>query len=161
MHVRRAVVCAAALTILAAAPAAAHTDLVSSSPKDGATLSSAPQKVSLKFGEDLLTAGDELVAKDAQGVSVELGPSRVDGPTLSAAWPAAAAAGEYRVSYRAVAEDGHPLEGTVTFSVSAAPAQTPQPAAESMSSRPNLWAPLALIVALLAAGAWFWRSRAN
>lgn len=167
MHVRRAAACAAAFTVLAVAPAAAHTELISSSPKDGAALSAPPDEVSLKFGEDLLAGGDKLVAEDAQGATVDLGPSTVDGATLSATWPASAATGEYRVSYRAVAEDGHPLEGTLTFSVSATPEPTVQSAAptaettEPSSTGVNIWAPLALIAALLVAGGWFWKSRAN
>ena len=169
MHVRRAAACAAAITLFAVAPAAAHTDLISTKPKDGATLSAPPQAVTLTFGEDLLTGGDKLVARDADGTAVDLGPSKVEGPTLSATWPASAAAGAYTVSYRAVAEDGHPLEGTVRFTI-ASPAQSPSPVAqvqppaepaEQSSSGVTLWAPLALIAALAVAGGLFWRSRAR
>ena len=85
MHVRRAAACAAAFTVLAVAPAAAHTELISSSPKDGAALSAPPDEVSLKFGEDLLAGGDKLVAEDAQGATVDLGPSTVDGATAAEA----------------------------------------------------------------------------
>lgn len=179
MHVPRAVVAAFVLVALAASPAAAHTELISSSPADGATLSSPPQRVTLTFGEDLLASGDELVARDAQGTAVALGDSRVDGAQLSAAWPQAADAGTYRVAYRAVASDGHPLEGSVTFTVTAAsptgqastaaspteqasPAASPAaPADTTDSSGVNLWAPLALLGALLVAGLVLWRSRAQ
>ncbi len=167
MHVRRAVVSAAAFTLIAAAPAAAHTELLSSDPAEGATLTAPPTQVALTFGEDLLTAGDKLVAQDAQGTKVDLGPSQVDGAVLSAPWPATAAAGQYRVSYRAVAEDGHPLEGTISFTIKgdAAPEVSPSPAAQQQSndssSAAKIWAPIALLAALLIAGGLFWRSRAN
>jgi hypothetical protein len=173
MLVRRAVLVAAAATVLAAAPAAAHTDLVSSSPKQGAELKAAPQRVTLTFGEDLLPAGDRLVARTAEGAQVDLGPSTVTGAELSAEWPQSAASGEYRVAYRAVASDGHPLEGTVSFTITAtqassqpspAAAEAPapaEPADQEGSNALRLWAPLALIAALLVAGVFMWRSRAQ
>ena len=173
MHVRRAVVAALALVALAGAPAVAHTELISSSPADGTTLSGPPQRVTLTFGEDLLPSGDQLVARDAQGTAVDLGPSRVDGAELSAAWPQSADSGTYSVAYRAVASDGHPLEGRVTFTVASAspsasptvqasPAASPTAPAEATDAKGvNLWAPLALVGALLIAGLFLWRSRAQ
>ncbi|MEI2643063.1 MAG: copper resistance protein CopC [Candidatus Nanopelagicales bacterium] len=107
------------------------------------------------------------MAQDAQGTKVDLGPSQVDGAVLSAPWPATAAAGQYRVSYRAVAEDGHPLEGTINFTIKgdAAPEVSPSPAAQEQnngsSSAAKIWAPIALLAALLVAGGLFWRSRAQ
>ena len=94
-----------------ASPAAAHTDLVSSNPEDGQTLTAPPEQVTLRFGEDLLTGGAQVVAKDDTGVKVGLGPAEVSGTRLSATWPQTADGGTYTVSWRAVADDGHPLEG--------------------------------------------------
>lgn len=163
---RRALLTAAAITLFAVAPAAAHTELESSDPANGATLQTAPEQVSLTFGEDLLAEGDKLVAKDDTGVQVSLGPSQVRGPELSATWPSTADAGTYTVSYRAVAEDGHPLEGRITFTIateSAAPQATPTPAAaQTEQSTTNPWliaAPVLLIAALAAGGLYVWRSR--
>jgi len=61
----------AALFALLATPVAAHTDLVSSRPADGAVLDAAPPAVSARFGEDLLPAGARLVAEDASGAAVD------------------------------------------------------------------------------------------
>lgn len=175
MHVCRAVGLLAALSLLVAGPAAAHTDLSSSSPKDGATLAAAPARIALTFREDLLPAGDRLVARDAQGARVSLGQATVDGPVLSAAWPPDADSGSYRVAYRAVAADGHPLEGTVSFTVQGPRASTPQTAQTAQTpqtpapdpgptpedqSGPNLLLPLGLVVALLVGGLFVWRARA-
>lgn len=161
------------LALTTAAPAAAHTELVSSDPADGQSLSEPPDELTLRFGEDLLPAGAELVAKDASGARVDLGQPEVDGATLSASWPAEAAGGDYTVAYRAVAGDGHPLEGTFGFritepeqpeaapAVSASPATAPQPADPDSGGTPNLAIPVLFVAALLAVGFFVWRSRAD
>ncbi|MEZ5184813.1 MAG: copper resistance protein CopC [Candidatus Nanopelagicales bacterium] len=165
---RWVVVLAMVFAVVSAAPAAAHTDLISTDPVDGQTLTEPPDEVSLRFGEDLLPAGDRLVAKDADGQTVELGDSEVDGAVLSATWPSSAAAGEYRVAYRAVASDGHPLEGSFTFTIegvrdtTAPPAESASPAsAPAGGSGVNPWLPAGLVAALVVAGLLVWRSRAD
>lgn len=165
---RRIVLATLALALFTAAPALAHTDLESSSPKNGQTLSAAPARIALTFGEDLLTGGDRLAAKDDAGTPVELGPSTVEGPVLSAAWPAEADAGTYTVSYRAVADDGHPLEGRIRFTVQSqatpSPVSAPTaegPAPEASSSNPwIIAAPVLLVAALAIGGLVVWRNRA-
>ena len=165
---RRALLAAAVVALYAVAPASAHTDLESSDPADGAMLQTVPEQVTLTFGEDLLTEGDRLVAKDDTGVQVNLGPSQVNGPRLRATWPETSDAGRYTVSYRAVAADGHPLEGRIQFTISpesAAPqvSASPSPVAEQTEqTATNPWllaAPLLLIAALAAGGMYVWRSR--
>lgn len=159
----RRILAVCALLVVMSAPAQAHTDLVSSAPRDGQTLKKAPQSVTLTFGEDLLPGGDKLVAKDDAGARIDL-EATTDGPRLSAPWPAQANAGTYKVAYRAVAADGHPLEGSITFTI-AAPAQSPSPAAlpaETPASASNPWliAGPALLVLVLGAGGYLvWRSR--
>ncbi len=158
-----------AYALLAVSPAVAHTDLVSSDPGDGQTLKKAPGTISLTFGEELLSAGSRLVAQDEDGVAVEIGPPRVTGPKLSATWPGSAAKGTYTVSYRTVAQDGHPLEGKVRFTIaspaatSPTPATAASPAAQTVpdeASNPALiLGPLVLVVLLGGAGFFVWRSR--
>jgi methionine-rich copper-binding protein CopC len=166
---RRALAAAAVLLLFACAPAIAHTDLESSDPKDGATLESAPEQLTLTFGEDLLSQGGKLTAKDDTGVQVNLGPVQVKGARLTAAWPATADAGTYSVAYRAVAADGHPLEGRIRFTVtpsgqtptaSATPVTATEPPPQPSASNPWIVAaPLLLIAALAAGGLYVWRSR--
>lgn len=163
---RRALLAAAALVVFVAAPVTAHTELQSSDPANGATLQTVPETVTLTFGEDLLAGGDRIVAKDDTGVQVNLGPSQVKGANLSANWPATADGGTYTVSYRAVAADGHPLEGRIRFTIvteSAAPVASPTPAsAQAEQTSTNPWiiaAPVLLIAALAAGGLFVWRSR--
>lgn len=113
-------VVAALMALFTVAPAAAHTSLISTDPADGQTLKKPPATVSLRFAEPLLDAGARMVAKDTAGATIDLGPAQVQGQTLTAQWPATADSGTYTVAYRAVAGDGHPLEGRFSFSIESA-----------------------------------------
>jgi methionine-rich copper-binding protein CopC len=132
----------AALTLaLAGAPAVAHSDLESSDPQDGATLASAPAAITLVFNEEILPEGNAVTLTDvAADERLPVGPVEVDGDTVSVTWPESSPAGEFRAAYRVVSADGHPINGTITFTVeqavgveSASPSASPSvaPSAES------------------------------
>jgi methionine-rich copper-binding protein CopC len=109
--------------LLPAAPVLAHSDLRSSDPADGATLAAAPAEVSFTFNEQLLEQGNAIVLTElATGARLAVGPVEVDGDTVSVDWPGGAAAGEYRAAYRVVSADGHPIDGSITFTVESASA---------------------------------------
>jgi methionine-rich copper-binding protein CopC len=107
-----------------AAPAAAHTALVSSSPAAGATVE-APASVSLTFSEALLTIGAGIVVLDAQGVDHASGGVYFPQPSTVQVDVAPLQPGAYTTQWRVVADDGHPIEGTLPFTVVAAPPPTP------------------------------------
>ncbi|WP_449406878.1 copper resistance CopC family protein [Microbacterium maritypicum] len=116
-------------------PASAHTDLASSTPSDGAQLESAPTTVSLTFTDPIqsafttvtLAVGDEAPATlalttEGRTLTIPVPESIRDrqaiGSTLS-----------WAVTYRTVADDGHPIDGVLSFTVTAASEPTPPPAA--------------------------------
>lgn len=111
-----AVVSASVTLIFAAQPAAAHAELTSSSPREGARLAAAPSSLSIRFSEpptvDAVLSvtdgcGDEVV--DA----VEVLNLQLDGD-LSAGQP-----GVWEASFGVVsAVDGHPTRGRFSFRVS-------------------------------------------
>lgn len=107
--------------LIAASPAQAHAELESSDPADGQTLSAPPTAVSFTFGEELLDQGNAItltvVDTDAR---LALGAVEVDGDTVRAAWPEQSPAGEFRAAYRVVSADGHPIQGSITFTVTSA-----------------------------------------
>ncbi len=135
------------LALVVAAPAAAHADLVTSSPEDGAVLATPPTTITLTFSEPLdagkssfkllaggATVGTGNVAEGGADV-MTLGPLLLDGRPLGP--------GVYQVQWTSVAGDGDVLRGTLTFTVSEptpAPA-TPTPAATSSSTEPSTAAP--------------------
>lgn len=127
------VVAALAIAVLgSAAPAWAHTALVSSTPAEGETVTELAE-VSLTFTEQLLEIGNELVvvAPDGTETALEIGAVT---ETVTAPVPAAAIApGRNALRYRVVSADGHPIEGTLTFTY-APPATTPSPSATAAAT---------------------------
>ena len=79
-----------ALGILVAGPAPlalAHTDLVLSTPDDGAVLASVPDEVELAFSEDLLPETVVVSVEDSAGMVVRVLELEVDGSDVIVAWP--------------------------------------------------------------------------
>lgn len=125
--------------LVGAGPAAAHAELESSSPPDNSYLAQPPVQVSLTFGEDLLKKGNALVVTNLDtGLKVATAKVTVDGPTITLPWPAAADAGRFRVSYRVVSEDGHPVKGKIRFTIQGLPAPTLTPTPQTQSPSPIL-----------------------
>lgn len=178
---------AALVVLMSVVPAGAHAELAASDPQDGASLEAAPEELTFTFTEDVLPQGNAVTLTDvAAGSRLEVGPLRVAGPTVSVTWPDRSPAGEFRVAYRVVSADGHPIDGTITISVAqpvgaAAGSATPTSAARDTSEppvtpepvtvsaepapeaggggRPLGWV-IGLVVAVLVgagAGTWFWR----
>ncbi|BBY29264.1 copper resistance CopC family protein [Mycolicibacterium sediminis] len=164
---------ALALGMWGAAGAGAHTTLAGSDPADGASLPTAPRTVTLTFSEDINPAFANIAVSAADGANRVSGPAKVDGPRLSAPVDADLPGGEYTIGYRVVSADGHPVTGSIRFTVAAAPgaptaSAAPAPAPESAPADET--GPLgadsttSILAAgaaglLLAGGIVFWQSR--
>ncbi|MEN9741942.1 MAG: hypothetical protein RIR66_898, partial [Actinomycetota bacterium] len=110
-----AIVLALASSFFIATSASAHTDLVNTSPLDGAEIDVAPAVISLTFSEPVLEVGTAIVLNQADGTEVELGDLTFEGATVSAVAPADLMPGEYTVTWRAAADDGHVQTGEFGF----------------------------------------------
>lgn len=169
---RAALAAIAGLVVLLAglvgAPAAqAHTELVSSTPANGASLATAPTTVVLTFDEEPKSV-QSVRAEATGGGLVTLGAPTLKGTVVTVAWPADAPPGMYRLGWTLVSDDGDPVEGTILFSyaanASAPPAVDPSAAAaakpdaaptaetHSTTALSVAWIGLALAVVLVAAG---------
>jgi len=119
-------------------PARAHAELTSSDPQDGATLASAPSTISFTFGEEILPQGNAVTLTDvAADERLPLGPAEVDGDTVSVTWPESSPAGEFRAAFRVVSADGHPISGTITFTVEQAVGADPATGSATQSAAPS------------------------
>lgn len=113
-------VAAATVLALAAAPALAHAELAAASPEPGSELDAPPDEVVLVFDGELDPESSGFVVTDAGGT--ELGGGEVDLEVAERNELRGAAeidgAGEYTVAWSVAAADGHPDEGSYTFTVS-------------------------------------------
>lgn len=111
---------AAATLLLAPSPALAHDVLIASDPEDGATLETVPEEVLLTFNNSPAEGGggSAIVVTGPDGeTQYEDGELTFDGPNVSVDLAPLDEAGEYDISYRVVSSDGHPIQDTLTFTV--------------------------------------------
>jgi methionine-rich copper-binding protein CopC len=113
------------------APAAwAHDELVSSSPRSGATVAP-PGALTLTYSERLVDTGYRVVVRGPAGVV--RGDVRVDGERVVSRFPRPLAAGPYDVVWRVVSADGHPVSGRLSFTVRAPAGASGNPTSSSPS----------------------------
>jgi copper resistance protein C len=98
----------------------AHAQVTSSVPAKNQTIKVLPNLVWLEFDGDLLSFGGNQIntisVTDSKKLRVDIGGPIVGGARISTKLKAGLQAGKYLVSYRIVSEDGHPVEGSYTFS---------------------------------------------
>ncbi len=109
----------AGVSLAAAAPAAAHSFIVASSPAEGATISEVPEKFSVTANELLLDlngdgSGFAIQVVDAAGLYYGDGCTVVSGSTLSMG-ATLGNAGDYRVYWQVISADGHVVSGEFPF----------------------------------------------
>lgn len=118
-----------------ALPAVAHTELVDSTPADGELLASAPRTITLVFSDDMDQDFVNLALSQGSGDPVPM-EARVEANKIIAEVAATESDEvgdvEWRLSYRVVSADGHPVAGTLTFTVEQdrAPRETADPTEE-------------------------------
>lgn len=105
--------------LVAGAPAFAHARLLSSDPADGASLAIAPERVSLTFNEDMPAEFSTITVIGPDGAAWHAGELTANGPTISTAVRPLGPAGWYEIGYRVVSRDGHPIQGSVAFTLTA------------------------------------------
>lgn len=138
-----------ALLWLALAPtvtggqALAHAALVEAHPADGAIVEQAPKIVRLRFNEPVSAIVTRLT--DAQGRSHPGLAVTARNETLDIAVPDDLPRGSHLLSYRVTSGDGHPVGGSIGFSIGTASSPVATPAPEK-----SLGVPVVLWVARMA-----------
>ena len=104
--------------MLVSALAQAHPKLVSSTPAEGSE-GAAPGKIELHFSENLVTQfSGAMPGMEHSPMAVKTAVSGGGDPKTMVITPAAPlTAGTYKVDWRAVSSDTHPITGSVTFKV--------------------------------------------
>ncbi|OJX97050.1 MAG: hypothetical protein BGO96_03105 [Micrococcales bacterium 73-15] len=99
-----------------AAPALAHDTLLASTPVDGGVVDRIPTEVVLEMSATAMELGTEVQVLDAAGTNVVAGDPIIDDRFVSTP-VAIASAGDYSVVWHVTSSDGHPIEGTFSFTV--------------------------------------------
>ncbi|MBA5983767.1 copper homeostasis periplasmic binding protein CopC [Pseudomonas sp. MD195_PC81_125] len=110
--------------MLLSAVAQAHPKLLSSTPAEGSD-AAAPSKIELHFSENLTTqfSGAKLIMTDMPGMpnspmGVKAAVAAGGDPKTMVITPAAPlTTGTYKVEWRAVSSDTHPITGNFSFKV--------------------------------------------
>lgn len=122
-----------ALLLGAVGPASAHATLVSSDPSEGAVLGEAPERATLTFDEAVELPEDAIHVYDAEGEEVAA-TATASAETVTVTFgDGAIDRGTYVVAWRVLSADGHPVAGSLSFSVGRASAvvESPPPPPES------------------------------
>ncbi|MGO4492248.1 copper resistance protein CopC [Arthrobacter sp. 2YAF22_2] len=109
-----------AVALLGAGPASAHDAVESTSPAAGATVPTPPDAVTLTLSNHPLTLGTQLKVSDAAGTDWADGGVQIVDNVVSQKLRTGAPAGLFTVQWRVVSADGHPIEGTFSFTATAA-----------------------------------------
>jgi copper transport protein len=99
----------------AVSSALAHAQLLSTVPPENALLDTAPKTIALRFNEPVSPLTTRLIGADGQ--SLDLTAATVGGETVTVSLPDELQRGTQVLSWRVVSTDGHPIGGTLIFSV--------------------------------------------
>lgn len=135
--------CAALLGV--AVPAQAHNTLIGSDPEDGSSVATAPSRITLTFDQPVRKGFAQVTVTGPEDFT-RTGKVTVDDEEVIAEVGELGPAGRYTVGYRVVSNDGHPISGKITFTLTT-PAQAAEtPAAPSPAVSPSAQAPVAVAV---------------
>ncbi len=174
-----AIVLAVGVSVGFAGAASAHDVLISSSPADNATVTTAPSSLQFTFDQPVQNFDPVVSLVGPDGRQYATGTPSVSGNVLTGTVDAGPA-GRYTAAYRIVSADGHPVTGEIHFTLAgdgaasggttagdptAAPsagdvgaspsaaAATAAPAATSSGLSAWLWIGLAIAAVVIAAAA--------
>ena len=121
-------------------PAAAHDQLVNSTPASGARLDTPPEEITMTFSADLLVLDDVLsgvavLVVDGDDRDWAAGDVEVFGDSVTVGVDPAMPVAGYQVRWQVVSQDGHPITGIIPFTIGDA-APLPAPDDEDEDGQP-------------------------
>lgn len=112
------VAAAAIVTTTMSLPAFAHSELTDSNPTDGQVVKKALDEVSITFSGKI-EKGSDITVTDSKGKEVESNDLTIHNTEMTASFDEPLANDDYQVDWNVLSADGHPVEGTYSFSVNA------------------------------------------
>lgn len=103
----------------AVSAAHAHDQLIGAAPAANESLATAPAAIVLEFNNELLNTaeGSKVIVTNVNGESVTDGPLSIAQRTVTQPLVADLPNGQYRVMWRVVSADGHPIEDAYQFAI--------------------------------------------
>jgi hypothetical protein len=128
--------------------AAAHTELVSTSPAANADVNVAQESISITFSEPTLVDGAAIVVMNEAGDILDSPAPALTGATLSIPWPTDLTPGQVLITWRATAGDGHVQSGEFNFNYTAAAESGVAPSATALPAETGTATPEPMMSAL-------------
>ena len=111
------IILSAILLFFACVPSViAHSGLSSSVPEDGETIQEEVEQVTLMFNTSIETTST-LKVTDEMGEEVQLAEIIVEDKEMKGILESTLTSGSYRVTWKIIGQDGHPIEGEYSFSI--------------------------------------------
>lgn len=125
-------------TAIAPTAAYAHDQLVGSIPSNGATVTAWPRTVVLRFDEPPVDGYTRVRVVNAAGVDVATAQPATAGAQVTLALPRTSKPGRYSVFWSVLSDDGHPVAGTIHFSVATSKAASTKTVATSQVAQTTI-----------------------
>ncbi|WP_256838265.1 copper resistance CopC family protein [Ornithinimicrobium faecis] len=126
---------------LTALPASAHDSIIDSDPAADEVVTTAPGELVLTFSGEISDLGVQFMVTGPEGRDVVQGTPTVDGITVTQELADELVNGDYEVTWRVTSSDGHPISGTIPFTLEAGDApsdEVPTTDAPTGESTPTL-----------------------
>ena len=111
---------AAAVAVLSAGPALAHTKLVTANPAPNATVKTVPEQLQITFNEPVLPRFLTLAVTGPDGARLHVATTTIDPANrarVNAVVHGFGRAGAYRVDWSAAGSDMHRMTGSYSFAL--------------------------------------------
>lgn len=116
--VKKVIISLVLFSVLLANQTFAHTGLESSTPRDGETIKEPLQQLSLNFATKIEQTS-VIEVTNSNGDTVKLGNFVIEDKEIWATFLQPLANDSYKVMWKIVGKDGHPIEGEFSFTVDA------------------------------------------
>lgn len=126
----------ALIVCVPATPANAHDVLLESSIVEGSELDVAPSEWTLRFNNEVLNVGSEAALVGPDGATITLGQPAIDRDRVTFTVPVLAK-GDYTANWRVVSSDGHPISGSIPFTVTVGEPSATSAATTAGSTAPD------------------------
>lgn len=117
-------VTAVAFATMLVTPTFAHTHLTETNPADGATVTEAPSELFLQF-DGQVGEGSFVELTNSAGEEVTVPNIAIGDKNMTATLAEPLTNDNYTVAWSIISADGHPLQGSYTFTINAPVVETP------------------------------------